>query len=120
DWILKKQMHFTRLDAFIPKTTFSNELLLLYSKPKNLTKPEILQYLKKNEFYGHLQRTLKKVDLCSMANSLEVRVPYLDKNMISFSNSVIPQFTINHDRAKPILKDDLYQFIPIELVNKTK
>jgi asparagine synthase (glutamine-hydrolysing) len=55
-----------------------------------------------------------------MANSLEVRVPFLDKTIVEFSNAIIPQFGIKHDRPKLILKDDLYQFIPIEKVNKTK
>lgn len=120
DWILSKQLHFSDLDALMPETSFSSELYKDYAFTKTHTKPNILLYLKQNEFYAHLQRTLKKVDLTSMANSLEVRVPFLDKTIVEFSNAIIPQFGIKHDRPKLILKDDLYQFIPIEKVNKTK
>ena len=79
DWILNKQMHFTHLNKLIPHSAFSAELLDTYAFTESFTKPKILQYLKKNEFHAHLQRTLKKVDLSSMANSLEVRIPFLDK-----------------------------------------
>ena len=40
--------------------------------------------------------------------------------MINFSNTIIPQLGIKHDRPKIFLKDDLYQFIDIEKVNKEK
>ena len=120
DWILNKQMHFTHLNKLMPHSAFSTELLDIYAFTESFTKPNILQYLKKNEFYAHMQRTLKKVDLTSMANSLEVRVPFLDKEMINFSNTIIPQLGIKHDRPKLFLKDDLYQFIDIKKVNKEK
>lgn len=120
EWILNKQIHFTNLDMLIPESDFSPELKNTYAFKKPNTKSNVLQYLKQNEFYGHQQRTLKKVDLTSMANSLEVRVPFLDKEMINFSNTIIPQLVIKHDRPKLFLKDDLYQFIDIEKVNKEK
>lgn len=120
DWILEKQLHFTDLNSLMPKASFSLELNEVYSFIGPINKPNVLLYLKKNEFDAHLQRTLKKVDLTSMANSLEVRVPFLDREMVHFSNSIISQFGITHDRPKLILKDDLYQFIAIEKVQKQK
>ncbi|MGK0307335.1 MAG: asparagine synthase (glutamine-hydrolyzing), partial [Urechidicola sp.] len=120
DWILEKQIHFTGLDKLISNHNFSKELIETYKFKRTNNKQNILLYLKENEFYAHLQRTLRKVDLMSMANSLEVRVPFLDKNMIQFSNTIIPQFRIKHDRPKLILKDDLYQYINIDKVSKEK
>ena len=38
--------------------------------------------IRKVEFYGMLQNTLTKVDRAAMANSIEVRVPFLKKNLI--------------------------------------
>jgi asparagine synthase (glutamine-hydrolysing) len=120
DWILQKQVHFNKLEELMPRYVYSPELKKTYAFYELNTKPNVLNFLKKNEFYAHMQRTLKKVDLTSMANSLEVRVPFLDKKMIEFSNSIISEFTIKHDRPKLILKDALYEHIPIEKVEKQK
>jgi asparagine synthase (glutamine-hydrolysing) len=120
DWILNKQVHFSDIDRFMPKTNFTSSVHNTYTYNGSLNKTQVLQYLKKNEFYGHMQRILKKVDLMSMAHSLEVRVPFLDKKMIAFSNRIKSGFTIHHDEAKIILKSSLYDFIPEEIVNKEK
>lgn len=120
DWILYKQIHFTHLDKLFPKTNFSTELQKIYNFKRSNTKENVLLYLKENEFYGHQQRTLRKVDLMSMANSLEVRVPFLDKEMIRFSNTIIPQLGIEHAIPKFILKEDLYCHIDQNMVNKKK
>ena len=54
--------------------------LYKYSNPK--TKNELLHMIRKVEFYGMLQKTLTKVDRAAMANSIEVRVPFLKKKLI--------------------------------------
>ena len=119
DWILSKQIYLNHVEKLID-TTFSKELEASYKYEGKLNKENILLYLKKNEFEAHMQRTLKKVDLMSMANSLEVRVPFLDKNIISFSNSIIPKFEIKHHINKLILKKDLTNHIDSKLINKKK
>lgn len=119
DWILSKQNYFNHVEKLIT-VPFSKELEKSYKFEGNLSKENVLLYLKKNEFDAHMQRTLKKVDLMSMANSLEVRVPFLDKNVIAFSNSIIPKFEIKHHINKLILKKDLANHIDSKLINKKK
>lgn len=46
------------------------------------------QWLRWNEFVGHLERVLLKVDRASMHHSLEVRVPLLDKEVIDVALQV--------------------------------
>lgn len=111
NWILYKQTVFSRLDKLFPNTSFSKELIEVYTFKKSLKKQNGLRYLKENEFFAHLQMVLRKVDLMSMENSLEVRVPFLDKKVIEFSNSIIPEYGIKHRTSKIILRRLLNKFV---------
>jgi asparagine synthase (glutamine-hydrolysing) len=48
----------------------------------------LAQWLRWNEFSGHLGRVLQKVDRASMHHSLEVRVPLLDREVIDVAARV--------------------------------
>lgn len=120
DWILGKQIHLETINQLMPNNTFSHELLASYKYIKGNDKNEALIYLKKNEFYAHLQKVLRKVDLMSMANSLEVRVPFLDKNMINFSNTIKPEYGITHKTPKIVLRKLLTKFVSQDLTELPK
>lgn len=81
---------------------------------------DTLNYLRKNEFYFHLQKILVKVDRMSMANSLEVRVPLLDKEVIQVSEQFYCELGSRNKTIKHILKEVLYQYIPKSLVEQQK
>jgi len=51
-------------------------------------KDEAAQWIRKNEFVGHLNYVLLKVDRASMYNSMEVRVPLLDREVIDVAARV--------------------------------
>ena len=76
------------------------------------TSREILIWLRKNEFNGHLQRILLKVDRASMAHGIEVRVPFLDRKIIDFSTLISPELGISHRNTKYLLKNILKNYIP--------
>ena len=63
---------------------------------------------------------LTKVDLMSMANSLEVRVPFLDYQVVNFLFSLPDNFKINANIRKRILQDTFKDMLPPELYNRPK
>jgi len=119
-WILNKQIHFSNLEELMPTVDFSQDLMDTYRFQRSSNKVDALQYLKKNEFYAHMQKVLRKVDLMSMANSLEVRVPFLDKRIIDFSNLIFPQLGIKHNKEKFVLKHTLQKFVHNNITNLPK
>ena len=73
---------------------------------------QLLFNMRHAEFYGMMQKTLRKVDLASMENSLEVRVPFLDKNVIEAALMVDPLLSYGEGKQKQLLKALLRKRIP--------
>jgi asparagine synthase (glutamine-hydrolysing) len=99
-----------------------NEVSALYYPSECIsikTDKELFNYLRWNEFNAHMQRVLIKVDRMSMANSLEVRVPFLDKQMIDFAWSLNDQYFL-HKSPKQILKKALAKHVGQDLVQNKK
>jgi asparagine synthase (glutamine-hydrolysing) len=63
---------------------------------------------------------LYKMDSASMANSLEVRTPYLDYRLVEFSVNLPLRFKINNGVQKYLMKKLLEKYIPHDLVYRTK
>lgn len=63
---------------------------------------------------------LTKVDMMSMANSLEVRVPFLDHDLVNFVFSLPDHYKIDGKRRKKILRDTFRKDLPPELYNRNK
>lgn len=63
---------------------------------------------------------LTKVDLMSMANSLEVRVPFLDVEVVNFIFSLPDDYKINSSIRKRILQDAFRDVLPEKLYNRPK
>jgi asparagine synthase (glutamine-hydrolysing) len=63
---------------------------------------------------------LTKVDLMSMANSLEVRVPFLDYEVVDFLFSLPEEYKINRRIRKRILQDSFKDVLPRQLYNRPK
>jgi asparagine synthase (glutamine-hydrolysing) len=103
----------------MPDSKLSETLIQGYSFSE-YSKRKTLLYLRKNEFYFHLQKILVKVDRVSMANSLEVRVPMLSKLMLETAQRIEPELSQTHFELKYLLKKLLSDFIPFDLVEKKK
>ena len=63
---------------------------------------------------------LTKVDLMSMANSLEIRVPLLDYNVVNYAFSLPSEFKIVQGETKKILKDAFRDMLPEEIFTRNK
>ncbi|MBU0765319.1 MAG: asparagine synthase (glutamine-hydrolyzing), partial [Bacteroidetes bacterium] len=63
---------------------------------------------------------LTKVDMMSMANSLEVRTPFLDHEVVDFVFSLPEKYKINAGIRKRILQDTFREVLPDELYKRPK
>lgn len=122
EWVLNGHSHNSvlLLDNLMPGSKNTRQVDDLYRFSYGPTQLEFRNWLRWNEFYGHLQRVLAKVDRMSMANSLEVRVPFLDKRIIEFAWSRPSSFGDKHYVNKRFLKQHLGGFIPEKDINKEK
>ena len=78
---------------------------------RSLMLRDIITYLPSN--------LLVKADRASMANSLEVRNPFLDDELVKFAWS-LPDSYINFDISKAILKNILLEKFSTEFINRPK
>jgi asparagine synthase (glutamine-hydrolysing) len=63
---------------------------------------------------------LVKADLSTMANSLELRSPLLDHDVIEWANSLPAKFKVAGRESKHILKDIARSLVPAELIDRPK
>jgi asparagine synthase (glutamine-hydrolysing) len=63
---------------------------------------------------------LFKVDIATMANSLELRSPLLDVNVVEWGISLPRRFKIKGFETKHILKDVARSLVPAELIDRPK
>ncbi len=73
---------------------------------------DINNYLANNLMY--------KMDIASMANSLEVRLPFLDYRLVEFGINLPTHLKINGNMHKYLLKKDLEKYLPNDLIYRKK
>ena len=67
-----------------------------------------------------LDDILVKIDRASMANSLEVRNPFLDHRLIEYAAGLPLDYKIKNGQAKWILREILYQYVPKSIMERPK
>ncbi|MFL2983032.1 MAG: asparagine synthase (glutamine-hydrolyzing) [Candidatus Neomarinimicrobiota bacterium] len=118
EWVFERQgPHYSStVSKLMPDADYSPSTKALYiSPPSNCQPHTLLRWLRFNEFYGHMQRRLLKMDRASMAHGLEVRLPLLDRSIIDFANNIKPSLGINHRNPKLLLKNCLNNYLPENL-----
>jgi asparagine synthase (glutamine-hydrolysing) len=63
---------------------------------------------------------LVKVDIASMANSLEARSPFLDHKVMEFAASLPPELKLKGLQTKYLLKRAFSPLLPREILNRKK
>ena len=92
--------------------------LLLWSSIEN---KELLRSIQILDLLSYLPGDLMyKSDICSMANSLELRAPMLDYKVVELGLSLPRKFKLRGTLNKRILRDLLYLEVPRELVDRPK
>ena len=75
----------------------------------------------RSDFYAYLPGDLlSKVDIATMANSLELRSPFLDVNVVEWGVSLPRKYKIKGFETKHILKDVARSLVPAELIDRPK
>ncbi len=122
EWVLNGQSYNNAdiMDGLMPGSRNTFAVQNLYKFQFGPSQLEFRNWLRWNEFYGHLQKVLTKVDRMSMANSLEVRVPFLDRRIIEFAWNQESLYGQSHFINKDFLKAQLENFVPPDLVNHDK
>ncbi len=98
----------------------------VYLKRKN----NLIQTIKESEDFNAillsdvkmvlLSDMLRKVDMMSMANSLEVRTPFLSHKIVDYAFNLPANFKINKDGKKRILTDIAKSYLPEEIYSRPK
>ena len=63
---------------------------------------------------------LVKADRMSMANSLEVRVPFLDHKLVEFATRLPAKLKVRGNTGKYLLKRYMERFLPSQIVHRVK
>lgn len=66
------------------------------------------------------EELLPKVDRASMQHGLEVRVPFLDSNLIDFALNLDEDLKMRKGVQKYLLKEVLYEYVPAPLFDRPK
>ncbi|MCX6188994.1 MAG: asparagine synthase (glutamine-hydrolyzing) [Bacteroidetes bacterium] len=111
---LHSRFHKTWLERIAPDLTAVKlpEEFDTYKYANTGSERELIGRMRKAEFYGMMQKTLRKVDLASMQNSLEVRVPFLQKKFIVASLQIDPMLSYGGGKKKQVLKNLLVKEFP--------
>ena len=76
------------------------------------------QYMDVKSFMAEL--VLVKIDRASMANSLEVRVPFLDHNLFEYIFQLTPPSFFKKKKTKFILQENIKNTLPQIILNRPK
>lgn len=114
--------HWQERDRYLKKR-YPSKNPAEYVKPyfdqvKDLDEPTQLQYV--DMYIWMLYDILQKADRMSMANSLELRVPFLDKEMLKLALRIPARYRAHNNVTKVALRGAALRQLPERTANKKK
>lgn len=89
-----------------------------YDKVKNLDEVTQMQYIDIN--FWLIGDILLKADKMSMAHSLEVRVPFLDKEVFKVARTIPMEYKVNKTNTKFAMRRAAHRYLPDMVAEKKK
>ena len=106
-------------DNLIDQTDEINPVKII----ENITKIDVqnVEDIRVADFLNYLPNDiLVKVDRAAMSNSLETRIPFLDRDLIHFAFSLKMKNLSNGNTGKLPVRDFLYKRVPAKLLSQPK
>ncbi len=97
----------------------ADELFAGYKRYESMVPPELERALK-HDLDSIAENNLERDDAVTMSNSVELRVPYLDREVIELALRIAPELKVHGGVRKYILRLAAARLIPIELAMKEK
>ncbi len=106
---------------FIQATRGTDSVEYLLSKYEEAETDNLIEQLLYLDINTYLpEDLLVKMDIATMANSLEARVPFLDHQFMEFVAGIPPQLKLKGSKTKFILKTAFKDFLPNAIFKRRK
>lgn len=114
----KRSVLSTEFVERIKLTTTGHITKPLYDKVTSYDDITKMQYI---DIHTWLRgNILAKADKMSMANSLEVRVPFIDTKVFEFAATIPTKYRVTPQRTKVLLRDAMRGIVPEDVQNRIK
>jgi asparagine synthase (glutamine-hydrolysing) len=97
-----------------------NDVFFDFLRPITKTKSQLEKMLAIDQRFFLADHNLNYTDKMSMAEGVETRVPFLDLDLINFSNDIPEKFKQNGSTGKWVLKKAMEPYLPKEVIYRPK
>ena len=115
---LRELFHTDHRSQLTPAAQTEPLLQFLHTLPAGLSRLEQMLALEQRFFLG--DHNLPYADKMSMAAGVEVRVPFLDPDLVELANRIAPELKQRGRHGKWILKRAMAPYLPADVIERDK